>query len=106
MSDELTPRKRKPKTAGGSLEAPRARKRSATTPPHGDALRQSPPDVTAVPVDAEPVRPGATRDERIARRAFELYEARRGRHGDPMRDWLEAERQVDAEIAAESPARD
>jgi hypothetical protein len=35
---------------------------------------------------------------RIARRAHELYEARRGQHGTAMEDWLTAERQIDDEI--------
>jgi hypothetical protein len=58
-----------------------------------------------VPVDAEPVRPGVNRDERIARRAFELYAARSGSNGDSLQDWLEAERQIEAELAAEMPDR-
>ena len=32
--------------------------------------------------------------ERIARRAYELYLQRGGREGDPMADWLEAEREL------------
>lgn len=35
------------------------------------------------------------RRERIAARAFELYEARGGEHGQDMDDWLQAEQQVD-----------
>ncbi len=36
--------------------------------------------------------------ERISARAFELYEARGGEHGQDIADWLEAERQIDDEI--------
>jgi hypothetical protein len=36
--------------------------------------------------------------ERIAARAFEIYEARGGEHGRDVDDWLAAEEQVDAEI--------
>ena len=36
--------------------------------------------------------------ERIARRAFEIYEARGGAHGQDLDDWLQAEQQIDAEI--------
>lgn len=38
---------------------------------------------------------------RIARRAHEIYEARGGEHGKALDDWLEAERQIDAEIEQE-----
>jgi hypothetical protein len=37
------------------------------------------------------------RIERIARRAHELYEARGGNHGRALEDWLQAEREIDAE---------
>jgi hypothetical protein len=102
VSDETRPRKSRAKTSSTPLEVPRSRRRSSVSPPHGDALGQAHPEVPAVPVDPEPVRPDARRDERIARRAFELFEARGGVNGDSTQDWLEAERQVDAEIAAES----
>jgi DUF2934 family protein len=35
---------------------------------------------------------------RIARRAHEIYEARGGEHGKAMEDWLQAEREIDAEL--------
>ena len=37
------------------------------------------------------------RIERIARRAHELYEARGGTDGRALEDWLQAEREIDAE---------
>lgn len=37
------------------------------------------------------------RRERIAARAFELYEARGGEHGQDVDDWLQAEHQIDDE---------
>ena len=43
-------------------------------------------------------QPSASRLERIAKRARELYEARGGAHGRDLDDWLAAEREVDAEI--------
>ena len=58
----------------------------------------------------QPVRSGETtlpvperdfrddRLERIARRAFEIYEARGGADGQDVDDWLQAEQQIDAEI--------
>ncbi len=36
--------------------------------------------------------------ERIAERAYELYEARGGEHGQDVDDWLQAEQQIDNEI--------
>lgn len=38
------------------------------------------------------------RRERIAARAYELYEARGGAHGQDFDDWLQAEQQIDDEI--------
>ncbi len=35
--------------------------------------------------------------EAVARRAYEKYIARGGRHGDDWRDWFEAERELTAE---------
>jgi hypothetical protein len=43
------------------------------------------------------------RHERIAARAFELYQARGGEHGQDLADWLQAERQVDEEIGQFDP---
>jgi len=39
-----------------------------------------------------------SRMNRIARRAHEIYEARGGEHGKAMEDWLQAEREIDAEL--------
>jgi len=44
--------------------------------------------------------PAQFRMNRIAARAHEIYEARGGEHGRAMDDWLQAEREIDAEIAA------
>jgi hypothetical protein len=38
---------------------------------------------------------------RIAQRAHEIYAARGGQDGKAMDDWLQAEREVDAEIDIE-----
>jgi hypothetical protein len=42
-----------------------------------------------------------TRLARIAQRAHEIYEGRGGQDGKDMDDWLQAEREVDAEIDIE-----
>jgi hypothetical protein len=41
-----------------------------------------------------------TRMARIAQRAHEIYEARGGQEGKAIDDWLQAEREIDAEIEA------
>jgi hypothetical protein len=38
------------------------------------------------------------RMERIAIRAREIYEARGGAHGQDLDDWLQAEREIDADL--------
>jgi len=45
--------------------------------------------------------------QRISRRAYEIYQLRGELHGHDAEDWLEAERQVIADITAnpEEPAR-
>ena len=50
-------------------------------------------------------QPGKTADaapeprlNRIARRAHEIYEARGGGEGRALDDWLQAEREIDAEL--------
>jgi hypothetical protein len=37
-------------------------------------------------------------DDLIAKRAYEIYEARGGQHGADFDDWLEAERQITIEF--------
>jgi hypothetical protein len=54
---------------------------------------------SAILDESDPVsRPDAA--ERIASRAYEIYLARGGNHGQDLEDWLEAERQM-----AERPER-
>jgi hypothetical protein len=45
--------------------------------------------------------PQPTRLARIAQRAHEIYVARGGQQGKAMDDWLQAEREIDAEIDIE-----
>jgi len=45
-------------------------------------------------------RPSESRISRIARRAHEIYEARGGAQGKALEDWLQAEREIDAEMDA------
>jgi hypothetical protein len=53
-------------------------------------------DERSLPVPEQDLRD--ERLERIAARAFELYEARGGEHGRDSDDWLQAEQQIDFEI--------
>jgi hypothetical protein len=60
------------------------------------------PDYSTQPHERnrQPVRKAPVtepRIERIARRAHELYEARGGTDGRALEDWLQAEREIDAE---------
>ncbi|MCC7042740.1 MAG: DUF2934 domain-containing protein [Acidobacteria bacterium] len=55
-----------------------------------------PPTERSLPVPEEGLR--EQRMERIAARAFELYEARGGEHGLDLDDWLQAEQQIDNAI--------
>lgn len=43
-----------------------------------------------------------SRHQRITQRAFARFEARGGLHGYDVEDWLEAEREADAEMAREN----
>jgi hypothetical protein len=43
---------------------------------------------------------------RIAARAHEIYQARGGQHGKALDDWLQAEREVDAELDASGRAEE
>ncbi|WP_223643889.1 DUF2934 domain-containing protein [Corallococcus sp. EGB] len=47
----------------------------------------------AVPVSA-PTRSAAPTQEQIARRAYEIFQARGGTHGSPEQDWHQAEREL------------
>jgi len=64
-----------------------------------------------IPNSVESPARGPTHDE-IARRAYQLYEARGGEHGRNVDDWFEAERElrqiwlhgvVDRSLATEGP---
>ena len=44
-----------------------------------------------------------SRISRIARRAHEIYQARGGEHGKALEDWLQAEREIDAEMEDAPP---
>ena len=43
-----------------------------------------------------------SRISRIARRAHEIYQTRGGEHGKALEDWLQAEREIDAEMDADA----
>ncbi|WP_225412401.1 DUF2934 domain-containing protein [Stigmatella hybrida] len=56
-----------------------------------EALKEA-PKAAATPA-SEPVRSAPT-EEQIARRAYEIYQARGGEHGSNEQDWYQAEREL------------
>jgi hypothetical protein len=56
----------------------------------------APPDQHSLPTAEGDLR--ERRLDRIAIRAFELYDARGGEHGQDLDDWLQAEKQIDYAI--------
>ena len=50
--------------------------------------------------DSKVSQPQPSRLSRIAQRAHEIYDARGGHDGKDLDDWLQAEREIDAEIEA------
>ncbi|MCP3104813.1 DUF2934 domain-containing protein [Myxococcus sp. K15C18031901] len=53
-----------------------------------DKSEQRPQSPTTSPLKAQPPH------EQIARRAYEIFLARGGNHGDPEQDWHQAEREL------------
>jgi len=45
------------------------------------------------------MRQSESRLTRIAKRAHEIYEARGGKNGKALEDWLQAEQEVDADMS-------
>ena len=68
-----------------------------TTQKDGDAR----PERRDPPSPPPPAKPRESRMNRVARRAHQIYEARGGQDGRALEDWLQAEREIDAEIDAE-----
>jgi hypothetical protein len=67
----------------------------ASTPaakPQGTTLLGTQPTTTEAKVERP--RPTPVTDQQIALRAYELFLARGGRPGNPVADWLQAEREL------------
>lgn len=62
-----------------------------------DRTRRDEPDLSPSSKTLEPFP--ESRMNRIAHRAHEIYEARGGEHGKALEDWLQAEREIDAELS-------
>jgi hypothetical protein len=58
------------------------------------ALRVAKPRATKAPARAATM----LTDAEIAARAYEIFAARKGAPGDPVSDWLQAERELRAEL--------
>jgi Protein of unknown function (DUF2934) len=65
------------------------------------AVRGAPEASTVPSTPGDAVHTPESRMNRIARRAHEIYEARGGEHGKALEDWLQAEREIDSEVARE-----
>jgi len=57
-------------------------------------IRRRTKKVVAMPTVVPDAPPAAVTDRDIARRAYELYEARGREHGHDLDDWLQAEREL------------
>ena len=57
-------------------------------------------DATQAADRDRPSQPQPSRLARISQRAHEIYDARGGQDGKDLDDWLQAEREIDAEIEA------
>lgn len=68
--------------------SPRARRQTQT------AIETPPPPMA---VASSPASSPQSRLERIAQRAYAIYERRGGQDGHSMEDWLAAEREIDSE---------
>ncbi len=71
--------------------SPRARR--TTTPPAAPRPRRRSAK-TALAAEAAPARTEAPTHEQIARRAYEISQSRPAGTGDPLADWLQAEREL------------
>lgn len=92
MSDALVP---------GPAETPKGKR--SKVPPAATAKRKSKPQQSAKPTDllppaAETMEPAEQRWRMIAEEAYLRAERRGFANGDPVDDWLAAEREVDERL--------
>ncbi len=87
-------RSERQRPSGERRRATRNDKRPAGSAPQG---LPTPDEQKIVEADSAPDGSAASRLERISKRAYAIYQARGGEHGRSLDDWLEAERQIDAE---------
>ena len=70
-------------------KSPRTTKPASPPTPKATTPKKSPaPDATRAST------PNGSDDNAIARRAYEIYQARGGDHGADIEDWLQAEREI------------
>ncbi|CAM3850869.1 DUF2934 domain-containing protein [Corallococcus sp. ZKHCc1 1396] len=70
-----------------------ARQNSQKTP-QTPAPKSTPERTQDKPAASRSAAPSAPTNEQIARRAFEIYQARGGTHGSSEQDWFQAEREL------------
>lgn len=51
------------------------------------------------------VNPNQPREDKVRQRAYDIYQARGGREGDEVSDWLAAEREFDGSTESQGPKR-
>ena len=70
-------------------KSPRTTKSASPSTPRVTTAKKSPaPDATRAST------PNGSQEDAIARRAYEIYQARGGDHGADVEDWLQAEREI------------
>ena len=71
-------------------KSPRTTTKSASPPrPKATTPKKSP-----APGATRASTPNGSQEDAIARRAYEIYQARGGDHGADVEDWLQAEREI------------
>jgi hypothetical protein len=79
-----------PRARGRRRKDPEELNQQSAEPQQSADALQKDPSPSATPDDG-------TRFERVRQRAYELFVKRGARGGDEVLDWLEAEREIDAE---------
>jgi hypothetical protein len=69
-------------------------KNPSTTEKETAKVPSTPANTSTSANTVAPVRPAGPTHEQIARRAYEIFQARGGQPGNPEQDWHQAEREL------------
>lgn len=72
----------------------RTTKKPSTTPGEAGATPRTTSGSRAAKPTVSPTSNGGVNRDAIARRAYEIFQARGGQHGYEIEDWLQAEREL------------